>query len=181
MDALFAFGLFVLLSESGRSPVWAAGAGPLGSDMRVWLVWTVVVAAWYGGAGSVYDGQPLYCAGAEGPVYKVPSGAQVGIPRQARNDRWEGAAWVAVDVGMYERGEVVCGDELAIRFGDGEEVRALALDAGTFAGHWIEDWPEVPIGVDFPAHRWGRDEMTALVEVRNVSKGTRAMEDARVP
>lgn len=96
---------------------------------------TVGVATYY--PASEFAGRPLYCdyQFEEELVYS------------------EGTAdWVAVDVGLYQSGEVWCGDELLILFEDGRRLRARALDAGTFEGYYVADWPGLPIVVDIPEH-----------------------------
>lgn len=58
--------------------------------------------------------------------------------------------WVALDVSHYS-GWAEPGEQLEIHFEDGTVVKARALDAGRFAGRWVEDYPDLPIVVDIPA------------------------------
>ena len=116
------------------------------------LLWFSVVATVYGGPGSVYDGQPLYCAGADGPYYTETT-----------------APWVAVDVRVLNNGRTRCGDMLSIRFDNGMELIAQAMDAGPFKGYSVRDWPDRPIAVDIPRHLWPRKGLSAMVDVVNLS------------
>jgi len=129
--------------------------------VHFWL-WISVVATVYGGVGSVYDGQPLYCAGPDGPFYDASA-----------------PPWVAVDVREFERGRVQCGDVLSIRFSNGVILEAQALDAGPFEGYYVPDWPTRPIIVDVPAHLWPGAGLSALVQVTNLSAQERARADPR--
>ena len=96
---------------------------------------TLGVATYY--PASEFAGRPLYCdfQMAEELVYSE-----------------ETADWVAVDVGLYRSGAAHCGDELLILFEDGRRLQARALDAGTFEGYYVADWPGLPIVVDVPEH-----------------------------
>lgn len=110
----------------------------------------VGVATVYGGP---YVGQPLYCDGVgEDLVY-----SEMTTP------------WVAVDVREFEMGRILCGDELWLRFEDGSELRALALDAGPFEGYYVEQWGRQPIVVDVPVHLAPFAGLSAPVRVVNHS------------
>ena len=82
------------------------------------------LATWYAGP---YIGEPLYCDRGDGLIYSED------LP-----------PWVAVDVGEYWSGRVQCGDMLAVKFANGETLRARAWDAGYLARHGIV--------VDVPLH-----------------------------
>lgn len=110
--------------------------------------------------GAFYAGQPLYCDDGLGEplIYSEST-----VP------------WVAVDVGEYESGRIRCGDELWLRFGDGSELRALALDAGYLAGYYVEQWGS-PIVVDIPEHLAPFPGLSAPVQVVNHSAAVREFE-----
>lgn len=101
--------------------------------IRVLII--IGIATWYGGpAQPEYVGRPLYCGG----IY----------------DERETLPWVALDVAWFESGAVECGDEIEIRFPDGERVNVRALDAGPFGLYYIEGYRDRPIIADLPAHLW---------------------------
>ena len=87
-----------------------------------------------------FAGRPLFCDNFDGKSHVYDARA---------------APWAAVDVGLYRSGAVSCGDELLILFEGGRRLRVRALDAGTFEGYWVKDWPELPIVVDLPEHLMG--------------------------
>lgn len=120
------------------------------------MIVLVGVATVYGGP---YVGQPLYCAGPEGPVYSEST-----------------TPWVAVDVREFEAGRIRCGDELWLRFEDGSELRALALDAGPFEGYYVEQWGRQSIVADVPVHLAPFDGLSAPVQVVNHSAVVREFE-----
>lgn len=76
--------------------------------------------------------------------------------------------WVAVDVRAYESGDVKCGDMLRVCFDNAECVDVLAWDAGPFERYYIEDYPDLPILVDFEESAWPFPGLTmsAIVDVR---------------
>jgi len=109
----FLFHPSLLLCKPGVRP-WASRLpveGERENPLESALLWFSVVATVYGGPGSVYDGQPLYCAGADGPYYTETT-----------------APWVAVDVRVLNNGRTRCGDMLSIRFDDGLELIAQAME-----------------------------------------------------
>lgn len=111
-------------------------------------------------AGSYVDG-PLYCA--------RPG-------HQMRYDL-DALPWVAVDVREYESGRIWCGDELWLRFEDGTELQALALDAGPFEGYYVEEWgADRAIVVDVPAHLAPFPGLSAPVTMVNHSAVVRELE-----
>lgn len=109
--------------------------------------------------GAWHSGQPLYCDGAG--VDLIYSESTV--------------PWVAVDVREYESGRIRCGDELWLRFGNGAELRALALDAGYLRGYYVEQW-DAPIVVDVPMHLAPFPGLSAPVRVVNHSAAVREFE-----
>jgi hypothetical protein len=78
--------------------------------------------------------------------------------------------WFAVDINEYTSGNVQCGDEFLLDFGDGRWLIAQALDSGTFRGYWVSTWPDKPIVVDLPEHLKPFDGMSGLVKAYNLSK-----------
>lgn len=92
------------------------------------------------GVATVYDearwyGQPLYCDTAStNYTYSY--------------EMAEAMPWVALDVGLYESGQVACGDLLTIYLDNGIEFQAYALDAGPLAQH--QTALGGPIVVDVP-------------------------------
>lgn len=106
-----------------------------------------------------YGEQPLYCWG------------------QYDEHTLQATQWVAVDVREYQSGRVRCGDTLLICFDSGC-VKAHALDAGPFKGYFIEDYPDLPILVDFPREQWPIvGDMSAVVNILNLSKTERSFSD----
>lgn len=99
------------------------------------------VATWY--STEKHAGHPLFCDFAFPDVELRYDRATAGFV----------GPWVALDVGMYERGDVVCGQEVTAIFSDGTLLRAKALDAGRFDGYWTVDFgPSVPVVVDVPEY-----------------------------
>lgn len=88
-----------------------------------------------------FEGNPLYCAQYLGDhlTYSRETAERYGM-------------WVALDVSLYESGVVKCGDQLTIWYGGSEFVDVVALDAGTFEGYYVADWPELPIIADVPEY-----------------------------
>jgi len=108
-----------------------------------------------------YVGGPLYCA---------RPGHQVRYDQST-------TPWVAVDVREYESGRIRCGDELWLRFEDGSELQALALDAGPFQGYYVAEWGEERgIVVDVPAHLAPFPGLSAPVAMVNHSAVVRELE-----
>ena len=128
------------------------------------LIILVGVATTYGGPTdpNYFDGAPLYCD---------RDGTKLYSPHTE--------PWVAVDVSHYENGSVRCGDKLLIRFANGAELRALALDAGYLSRHWTVDYPHVPIVVDVPAHLAPFQGVTPA-RVLNLSALRRGFEQRRL-
>jgi len=102
-----------------------------------------------------YGGGPLYCAGRAGyPVDMIYDTRSIGKYN-----------WVAVDVEAYQSGKVKCGDTLRVTFDNNTTLEVLALDAGPFGKYYIQDWPDLPILVDFAEHCWPLDAWSAVVDV----------------
>lgn len=113
------------------------------------------VATYY--THDMYGGNPLYCSRVGNPLHYTPD-------YMIRYD------WVAVDIKMYQSGEVKCWDTLRVTFEDGAIKDVLALDAGPLYKYYIEDWPDLPILVDFEESAWPFDNrMSAVVDVLNLS------------
>jgi hypothetical protein len=130
----------------------------------LWLL--VGVATIYGGPYDPnidYEGNPLYCDCRDSARH---------IFREDARD-----PWVAVDVGLYESGQVRCGDELWVYFPDGEVLQAPALDAGHLAKYYVIDYPGLPIVVDVPG-MFATFNGVSPVRVLNVSAAKRALEEA---
>lgn len=111
----------------------------------------VVMVTVYAGP---YVGGPLYCGGAYDPK---------------RTD-----GWVALDIEAYRSGTARCGDWIELTFPDGQVLRAPAMDAGTFGGHWIADYPDLPIGADIPQHLSVFPGLSSPATMRNVTAELRA-------
>ena len=108
------------------------------------------------GVATVYAmvGGPLYCDTGQCLVYSEQT-----------------EPWVALDVKLYDRW-ADCGDLLLLE-GNGWELSARAWDAGPLHLYHIEDWPELPILVDVPAHLAPFAGLSAQVKVTNVSRSRR--------
>lgn len=117
----------------------------------------------YAGVATIYAeiGQPLYCDRGNGWVYAERT-----------------PPWVALPVTWYESGLARCGDTVTL-WGDGWSGRYLALDAGPLEGHYVEDWPDLPIVADVPEFLAEFDGLSARVRVVNTSAIKRGMEEMR--
>ena len=106
--------------------------------------------------GPAHAGKPLYCDRGNGLIFD-----QVTQP------------FVALDVGLYETGQVRCGDLIRVTFPSGEMLEAQALDAGYLDGYCVDDlhaW----IVVDVPLQFAPFEGLSALATVRNLSAFRRA-------
>lgn len=102
----------------------------------------------------MYGGNHLYCSG---------SAAVGGCELRYTRELMENVDWVAVDIRAYEGGSVTCGDMLRICFDNGRCVDAVAWDAGPFGKYYIEDWPHLPILVDFEESAWSFSTHSVIV------------------
>jgi hypothetical protein len=119
------------------------------------VIWTGVMATAYAGP---FVGQPLYCDRGDGLIYDEST-----------------TPWVALDVSEYQSGRAQCGDQILVRFEDGSQLQALALDAGPLYPHYIAHTGR-PIAVDIPAHLFTQPGISAPATVINVSASQRAIE-----
>jgi hypothetical protein len=131
---------------------------------RIALLILIGTATVYGGPVDPrqHEGQPLYCNMYDGKPHHYQPGQK---------------PWVAVDVSHYQDGSILCGDELSIRFQDGQVLEALALDAGYLERHCVEQWGcDKPIVVDVPYMFFPQAGISAPARVVNRSAVRRAFE-----
>jgi hypothetical protein len=114
------------------------------------------VATVYG--DPVHFGRPLYCDRGNGLSYRTDM-----VP------------WIAVDVSEYESGRVRCGDLMLVVFDNGA-LLAQAYDAGYLYKHYVEQWLPRRIVADVPVHLAPHNNLSALVEVWNISALARQQE-----
>ena len=87
-----------------------------------------------------FEGQPLYCDQHLGNLtYSQETAKQWG-------------PWVALDVVLYKSGRVNCGDKFTLWLEGREPFEVTALDAGTFAGYYVDTWPILTIIADLPEY-----------------------------
>jgi hypothetical protein len=89
------------------------------------MITTYAIAEW--------AGRPLYC-----PPHRYDQAAP---------------PWIALEVQLYQSGQVKCGDPVIVDFDDGTRLELLALDAGPFAG-LCAGTPCSPIIGDVPEPYW---------------------------
>jgi len=109
-------------------------------------------------------GQPLYCSTPDAPRYYDTAYSP----------------WLALPIEHYQDGRVQCGDLLYLRFPDGSTLMARAYDAGPFASYCVRqaDGSCPSIGLDVPEHLWPVEDLSAFVEMYNISAAHRASRNA---
>lgn len=117
----------------------------------------LVMATWYG--DPAHFGRPLYCDRGNGLVYATST-----------------VDWVAVDVGLYESGQVRCGDTIQVRFPSGQVLTAQALDAGPLRDYRVAPFWDLPVMVDVPRHLWPAGGLSSPVRMINKSALMRELE-----
>jgi len=89
--------------------------------------------------------------------------------------------WIALDVGMYEEGSVLPGDEILVSFNDsGKQEVFKALDAGLLSGNKVDldmdGKRDTPIVIDIPERFKPDENMSWGVVVVNLSALKRMFE-----
>jgi hypothetical protein len=108
------------------------------------------VATYY--SADYYTGRPLYCNYQDSSLVYTETLEP----------------WIALDVTLYQSGQVECGDQFLLTFTDGYTLTVSAWDAGLFNGHWVPPWPELPIVIDLPQHLKPFAGIAGLVTARKL-------------
>lgn len=101
-----------------------------------------------------FEGRPLYCS-------HTLSDPTLTYSQETAN-RY--GPWVALDVGLYEAGRVKCGDKLLLWLENKQPFEVTALDAGTFAGYFVAEWPTLPVIADLPEY-WLTESTRGLLSL----------------
>jgi len=99
-----------------------------------------------------FESQPLYCAQylSDDLTYSHQTANIYG-------------PWIALDISLYESGRIECGDKLLLWLEGQGTMQVVALDAGTFEGYWVQDWPTLPIIADLPEYYTSQSHRGLLI------------------
>jgi hypothetical protein len=135
-------------------------------DDAVSIVKTLVGTALLVGVITTYAGkyvnQPLYCDNGTGMIYASD------LP------------FIALPVTEFESGRARCGDQVRVTI-NGQAFYAQALDAGPLENYRVEQFGDLPIVADIPAHLWQfAPDISGVGSVFNESAFNRACTDCKM-
>lgn len=109
-----------------------------------------------------YVGQPLYCDRGTGMIYAAD------------------LDFIALPVSEFESGRAECGDQVRVVV-NGQAFYARSLDAGPLENYHVEQFGDLPIVADVPAHLWQfAPDISGAGSVFNESAFNRACGDCKM-